>query len=476
MTLFSQFFRLGKTQSELDFVDVPVDGDIPLFVDPFANSQRLDRWSQECHRALITFFQGVVDKIRSGRYEQAKELLLHLREPNETRLGLSAGRPQGAGIGSFQADLIYEALRDSSAVRTGFLSSLEECELMIEGIGWDKISDLTTNIIRSPLADYSREQCTLHNVPVEAVAQPACFDPNLMQWVARYLELPMCGQLPVLLVPKAIARFSLGYDHNRYYRHFVLNYLRTEALEASSALVRTLKNGRKVVYKKDLERIFPCTKDLLYRFSREHPHVLEEYRESLERLERIDQKSEVDPEDEAAIAAALVRALESIPPGNARASEYHNLMVGVVEFLFFPNLLYPRKEREIHEGRKRIDIVMENGARGGIFYRLHDVRRIPCAYVPFECKNYLTEVANPELDQLAGRFSINRGMVGFLCCRRFENRALFIRRCKDTIVDGRGLILPFDDETITRYLNIIGDGQREELELQLSRLVDEVCL
>lgn len=85
-------------------------------------------------------------------------------------------------------------------------------------------------------------------------------------------------------------------------------------------------------------------------------------------------------------------------------------------------------------------------------------------------------MANPELDQLAGRFSINRGMVGFLCCRRFENRALFIRRCKDTIVDGRGLILPFDDETITRYLNIIGDGQREELELQLSRLVDEVCL
>ena len=42
---------------------------------------------------------------------------------------------------------------------------------------------------------------------------------------------------------------------------------------------------------------------------------------------------------------------------------------------------------------------MENGARAGIFYRLHDVRKLPCPYVFFECKNYVTEVAHPELDQ-----------------------------------------------------------------------------
>ncbi len=45
---FSEFFSLNKTQAELDFVNVPVDSDIPLFIDPFAISARLDPFSQEC--------------------------------------------------------------------------------------------------------------------------------------------------------------------------------------------------------------------------------------------------------------------------------------------------------------------------------------------------------------------------------------------------------------------------------------------
>ena len=99
-------------------------------------------------------------------------------------------------------------------------------------------------------------------------------------------------------------------------------------------------------------------------------------------------------------------------------------MIGVVEFLFFPRLIYPRKEHEIHEGRKRIDIVMENSARTGVFADIATIRNYPCAHVFFECKNYGREVGDPELDQLSGRFSRERGKVGFLCCRQFEDQLL----------------------------------------------------
>jgi hypothetical protein len=94
----------------------------------------------------------------------------------------------------------------------------------------------------------------------------------------------------------------------------------------------------------------------------------------------------------------------------------------------------------------------------------------------FEFKNYITEVGNPELDQLAGRFSANRRRLGFLWCRHFENRELFIQRCRDTFTDGRGLILPIDDKTVIRFLALIERGRRQEIDRELENLVAEVWL
>jgi hypothetical protein len=79
-----------------------------------------------------------------------------------------------------------------------------------------------------------------------------------------------------------------------------------------------------------------------------------------------------------------------------------------------------------------INIVLENSARSGVFADLTMIRNYPAAYVFFECKNYGREIGNPEIDQLSGRFSRERGKVGFLCCRGFEDRDRFIMRCRDT--------------------------------------------
>jgi hypothetical protein len=41
---------------ELDFVDIPLDTDIKLFVDPYAISVRPESWFQECNEYIISFF------------------------------------------------------------------------------------------------------------------------------------------------------------------------------------------------------------------------------------------------------------------------------------------------------------------------------------------------------------------------------------------------------------------------------------
>lgn len=85
-----------------------------------------------------------------------------------------------------------------------------------------------------------------------------------------------------------------------------------------------------------------------------------------------------------------------------------------------------------------------------------------------------TTIANPELDQLSGRFSRDRGIVGILCCRDFEDHSLFLKRCIDTFKDGRGMIISLDDARIIELLTMIKEKKRSDIDKRLTAFFDEV--
>jgi hypothetical protein len=147
-------------------------------------------------------------------------------------------------------------------------------------------------------------------------------------------------------------------------------------------------------------------------------------------------------------------------------------MIGAIEFLFYPNLIYPVKEREVHGGRKRIDITYTNAARDGFFYRAHTAHQIASNVIMIECKNYVSEVANPELDQLSGRFSVNRGKLGILIARSCSDQALFMARCRDTAQDGRGFVIPIFDEDVYAMLALIKERRRSSIDAYLERMLN----
>jgi hypothetical protein len=170
----------------------------------------------------------------------------------------------------------------------------------------------------------------------------------------------------------------------------------------------------------------------------------------------------------------LISKLRALKEGNKDAGAYHALMIGILEFIFYPNLINPVKEREIDAGRKRIDISFDNGApMGGFFYRLQHAFDIPCPYIFFECKNYTEDVANPELDQMTGRFTPNRGKFGVIVCRSIEDEARFLLRCADSYKAQRGLVVPLTDADIIEILEKRKLGMHREDEI-LSNKAREV--
>jgi len=452
---FSEYFKLNKSQAELDFVDVVINKDTPLFIDPYAVGQSNDLWSTESHNLIVDFFQKAIDAIRENKVDFAKSILNNLHEPNETRLGMSINKPRGRAIGSEQSIDLYDHLKDSKAAQTGFLKDLEDCALVISNIDKDKISDITTNIIKKQLADYTKEQCQLLGIPTQSVPMGPFWDQHSSSWKSVYTDLPVCDDEQIILVPKSIVRYTLEYDYKKYYRQFVLNFLREEHINAGSRLVKTLKNGNKKVYKKDLEKEYPLTKDFLYDFSNKNPEVLKSYKDTkkIEITSLSDQEIEYKNSEKVSINYDdIERKLKAIPLGTENAHNYHNLIVGILESIFYPRWIFPKKEQEIHDGRKRIDIVFSNRAKSGFFFNLS--QNIPALFIIVECKNYSKDPANPELDQIAGRFSPSRGKFGMIICRRIEDKDKFFARCKDNVNDDRGHIIGLDDDDILNLLKL----------------------
>ena len=88
----SRIFKLGKTQHELDFVDINPNRDIPVYLNPFVFAARSDAFSIDASRVVVGFFQHSLMLIKEGNVDGARANFQHLNEPNETRLGQSRER------------------------------------------------------------------------------------------------------------------------------------------------------------------------------------------------------------------------------------------------------------------------------------------------------------------------------------------------------------------------------------------------
>ncbi|MBX5130678.1 hypothetical protein HJB53_29770 [Rhizobium lentis] len=464
MARFSKVFKLSGNQSTFDFVDIDLSKDTRLYLDPYAIQIREDEWSAKCADHIRSFFVEVLAALRNENDYRVIHLLSQLHEPNETYLGQSRGKPSGRGWGNDKAALLTGALRNSRAFNTGLISDISEAELFIRGVGPDMISDLTTNILRGLLAEYTTQQCDLHGVTLHRTnGLGPIWNPARRDWEALALMLPRHAQRPILLVPKFSVRLRLSLDSQEFYNKHMVEFLRSEYLQAGAALVETLKNKKKVVYKYKVEERHPLIKDDLAAFAAEHPEILRLYKQLKGAAGPLGSEDIDKFFNEREYALLLANALAGIPTGNKDATKYHDHALAICTFLFYPHLITPVKEAELHEGRKRLDIRFSNAADSGFFYKMIVSNQTRAMSVPVECKNYQKQIANPELDQLAGRFGHQRGFFGLLLCRSMDDRKAIIKRCRDTANDQRGYMLVLEDVDLVALLNYVAEGRRGEI-------------
>lgn len=239
--------RFGIT-GPVDFVDVHVEKDNRLFVDPSSirNAKKAgDAWATAAHQSLVGFFDALLVRIASPAVHPAgRAMLAEFHEPKETRLGMSARGFDGSGAAGELGDRIWDAIVTNPLclLEVPILRRVEHLPLFVEGINNDRVSDLTSRIIFTNLVDFTHQQMAKHP---ELVAGPAreyqVWDPGTDAWDKATFTLPDAGThkvQPLLLVPKRVVHYSLRMNPTGFWNVPVLGAVQmSEAVRLPSGKI-----------------------------------------------------------------------------------------------------------------------------------------------------------------------------------------------------------------------------------------------
>jgi len=342
------------------------------------------------------------------------------------------------------------------------LTTIEDSILLVRGVGSDMVSDAICNILRGPFIRFTQDACVYYGIPLTSeVHSGPIWNLERHCWEETLVDLPVHDTFgKFILVPKNIVRHKVTCNSHSYYRHFLLPVMGRHEVASRTSIVQYRRNNQPFVTKKDLMEKYGADKLAVVQQTKRYPEALQAYKRTVGATPKPPlTHNEVSDcvHEERTNWQDFIDELEALPTGQEHASAYEDLIERIFSALFYPSLCFPSKQVDIHDRRKRIDITYANEAKSGFFYWIQ--AQFPSLFIIVECKNYSGEVANAEVDQLAGRFSPSRGQVGLLVYRSVSNRPRLEARCKDTAVDRRGWIVSLSDEDV---IALIREKEREE--------------
>lgn len=248
--------------SSIPFVDIDVDKDTPQFLDPQRIARAAgngDLIAQAADSTIRQFSTQLCQRLTSSSLSERQlgfRMLDNLNEPRETRLGMTQTGYNGHGVHTHFREEIHKAITQDlrALVTVGVFNWLGALPLFVEGFAADRMSDMTTGIIRGHLIHYTEEmirrypQFTRQGHSLEQHTMQI-WDFPTHQWKSHKVDLPTAGGHPILLVPKSWVGKNIELHGQRFYNCQALGYIQRK-------LERSYPKAGKVP-KKTLKSIYP---------------------------------------------------------------------------------------------------------------------------------------------------------------------------------------------------------------------------
>lgn len=193
--LFNEYFEIDqKVLDRYGALNICLEADLPLFVDPFLLFSSTNPDYQALHDKivghLIFLRELALDNPSIGLS------LFKFPEARQNWLGMCKWSNNGKGLGPKFARNLISAFngfyRNFGAETVTDASHIEKLTLVGSGIGRDFISDFTTNLMLEFFLTYSEQFAQQHFSSKQRKTFPVrcSFNQNLMVWAPKSFELP----------------------------------------------------------------------------------------------------------------------------------------------------------------------------------------------------------------------------------------------------------------------------------------------
>jgi len=294
------------------------------------------------------------------------------------------------------------------------------------------------------------------------------------KFVSTYEEIMFINNREHLLVPKNFVSKFPVYNSSSLFNNIIIDDYKQMLFDREMSITTNKSkfyrkiNRDEVVARINIEfnRNDDSLKEFILRYVINKPELYEKYRIFVKNKLSypIDPTKMITDIDLSIISNLLIENLQSILPGRDDAYEYPKICAHILTLLFYPNLINVQPEVKAYRGKKRIDLLMDNISKVGLFDSILNIDKIVSSYIFFECKNYTSDLNNTEIDQMLGRFSNRTSKVGILLCREIKNRDLFEERLSDVWKNSSNLILYLTDRDLINSLNTLSTTGKTNIE------------
>lgn len=292
---FSENFKLGSNlQKDFEFLNIRVDFDNELFIDPTRIEAETDTFSAECDRIILSFFNTIFDLYEADNIKNARENLVNSGESNEIFLGYTKGFPEGTGNSEEGLDKIFNYINSNGLLSNGIIGRIEDLHVFIDNFGCDKMSDLVASLIKKKLVEFTVSQCVKHNVKRDYEIKSKYWNHINRRWeqfeeLVPSVEGPGGRMYPVVLIPKKYTVSDYLYDEKKYWEKVVSLRRQKYHKDEETPLYKNKANARGQLNKQDIleEELKGRTlKEYLIDETLQDLSTIQSFRESIKNTQR----------------------------------------------------------------------------------------------------------------------------------------------------------------------------------------------